>query len=86
MNRRFAALAALLVGGACCPTVVVGGGAPANAEISFCTTGKNSPCIGPVNGCTLKFGDGRYGFGENGDTIIADDGNRYTCVNGKWLK
>lgn len=86
MKRRIAALAVLVIGLAACLFAVVGVAAPANASISFCQTAKNSPCIGPLNGCSLTLGGGKYAFAQSGDTIIDGSGAKFVCVNGRWIK
>lgn len=86
MKRYIATLAGLVLGLAACLTVAVGAAAPASATISFCQTAKNSPCIGPVNGCHLTLGVGKYAFAETGDQFIDGSGQKFTCQNGKWVK
>jgi hypothetical protein len=86
MKRHLAALAGLVLGLAACLTVIVGVAAPANASISFCQTAKNSPCISPINGCSLTLGGGKYAFAQSGDTIIDGSGAKFVCVNGRWIK
>jgi uncharacterized protein (DUF39 family) len=86
MKRCLTAVAALVLGLAACLTVVIFSSAPASATISFCQTGKNSPCISPINGCSLVLGNGRYIFANNGDSVIAGDGSKHICINGRWIK
>lgn len=86
MKRYLAALAAAVLGLATILVVVLGTSAPANASISFCQTAKNSPCISPVNGCSLNLGGGKYAFAQSGDTIVDGSGAKFVCVNGRWIK
>ena len=60
-------------------------GSPASATISFCQTGPNKPCIGPINGCAMVLGDGRYAFAENGDSVVTANGETRKCENGTWV-
>lgn len=64
--------------------VILGTAAPANADIRFCQTAKNVPCIGPVNGCSIQMGGGKYIFVDNGSSVLDNFGQRLTCRNGHW--
>lgn len=86
MKRHLAAFAGLVLGLAACLTVIVGVAAPANATISFCQTTKTSPCIGPIGGCHLTLGGGKYAFAQPGDQFIDGSGQKFTCQNGLWVK
>jgi hypothetical protein len=86
MKRHLAAVASLVLGLATTLAVVIGFAGPAHATISFCQTAKNSPCISPINGCSLVLGNGKYIFANNGDSVIAGDGSRHICINGRWIK
>lgn len=86
-KRSIAALgAAFILGIASFLMMTIATMAPANAAISFCKTAKNSPCISPVNGCSLVMGSGKYIFAENGDSIIDGSGAKMLCVNGRWIR
>lgn len=85
--KRIAALISLIIASAFGLTVVVAatGAAPANADVRFCQTAPGSPCIGPVNGCTITLGGGQYVFVSDGDSVLDNFGHRLTCKNGKWV-
>lgn len=82
MKLRQRAAVAIGISVALVGTVLV---APAEATISFCQTGRNKPCLGPINGCAMILGGGRYAFAEDGDTVIAANGAVKKCVKGKWV-
>jgi hypothetical protein len=59
------------------------GASPSSATISFCT---KVVCIGQPNGCLTDTTKGVVISAGDGDSFIASDGTKWTCVKGKWVK